>query len=136
MNKVILLGRLTKDPELRFAPGKGTAVTRFNLAVNRQFKRDEADFISCVAFNKTAETVAQYCTKGNQISLVGNIRTGSYDAQDGTKRYTTDVVIESFEFVGNNKNNDSNNDSFSDSTSSFDGFDDDMTPVDDGDMPF
>ena len=136
MNKVILLGRLTKDPELRFTAGKGTAVTRFSLAVTRQFKRDEADFINCVVFNKAAETIAQYCTKGTQISLVGNIRTGSYNAQDGIKRYTTDVVIESFEFVGSNKNNNANYDSFNGSNNSFDEFDDNMTPVDDGDMPF
>lgn len=136
MNKVILLGRLTKDPELRFTAGKGTAVTRFSLAVTRQFKRDEADFINCVVFNKAAETIAQYCTKGTQISLVGNIRTGSYDAQDGSKRYTSDVVVESFEFVGNNKNNNTNSDTNSSTNNDFSGFDDDMTPVDDGDMPF
>lgn len=136
MNKVILLGRLTKDPELKFTAGKGTAVTRFTLAVTRQFKRDEADFINCVAFNKTAEIIAQYCTKGTQVSLIGNIRTGSYDAQDGSKRYTSDVVVESFEFVGNNKNNNTNSDATSSTNHDFSGFDDDMTPVDDGDMPF
>lgn len=103
MNKVILLGRLTRDPELRFAAGSGNAVTRFSIAVTRQFKRDEADFINCVAFGKTAETIAQYLTKGGQIAITGNIRTGSYDAQDGSKRYTTDVVVESFEFVGGGK---------------------------------
>ena len=140
MNKVILLGRLTKDPELRFAAGTGNAVTR-------QFKRDEADFINCVAFGKTAETIAQYLTKGSQIAITGNIRTGSYDAQDGSKRYTTDVVVESFEFVGGGKganNTGSFNDDFGSNNSdyskpsndSFGGFDDDMTPVDDGDMPF
>lgn len=146
MNKVILLGRLTKDPELRFAAGSGNAVTRFSVAVTRQFKRDEADFINCVAFGKQAETIAQYLTKGSQIAITGNIRTGSYDAQDGSKRYTTDVVVESFEFVGGKSgnsagsfNNDfggNNSDYSKPANDPFGGFDDDMTPVDDGDMPF
>lgn len=103
MNKVILIGRLTKDPELNFAPGTGTAVCRFSMAVARPFKKDETDFINCVAFGKTGETIAQYLTKGRQLAITGNIRTGSYDAKDGTKRYTTDVVVESFEFIGQGK---------------------------------
>lgn len=132
MNKVILIGRLTRDPELRFAPNTGNAVVRFTLAVNRRKQKDkdqEADFINCVAFGKTAETIAQYLLKGNQIAVEGNIRTGSYD-KDGIKRYTTDVIIERFNFIGNNKYNNSNQ------TSNSEGFDDYMTPVDDGDMPF
>lgn len=136
MNKVILIGRLTKDPELRYAAGSGTAVTRFTIAVNRQFKKDEADFINCVAWNKTAETIAQYFTKGRPIAIVGHMQTGSYDAQDGTKRYTTDVAVESFEFIGSNgqaNNQGSNN---TDAFSEFGGFDD-VTPADDmGDCPF
>ena len=152
MNKVILIGRLTKDPELRFAAGSGTAVSRFSVAVTRPFKKDETDFINCVAFGKTAETISQYLTKGRQIAVTGSIRTGSYDAQDGTKRYTTDVAVESFEFIGSgnggardnadsfnggygNSNSDysahSNNDAFGGAS-----FNDDITPVDDGDMPF
>lgn len=136
MNKVILIGRLTKDPELRFTAGSGMAVSRFTVAVNRQFKKDETDFINCVAFGKTAETISQYLTKGRQIAVIGSIRTGSYDAQDGTKRYTTDVAVESFEFVGSNgqaNNQGSNN---TDAFSEFGGFDD-VTPADDmGDCPF
>ena len=136
MNKVVLIGRLTKDPELRYAAGSGTAVTRFTIAVNRQFKKDEADFIYCVAWNKTAETIAQYFTKGRPIAIVGHMQTGSYDAQDGTKRYTTDVAVESFEFIGSNgqaNNQGSNN---TDAFSEFGGFDD-VTPADDmGDCPF
>ena len=100
MNKVVLVGRLTKDPELRFAAGSGSAVCRFTVAVNRPFKKDETDFIGCVAFGKTAETIAQYLTKGREIAVSGSIRTGSYDAQDGTKRYTTDVAVDSFDFIG------------------------------------
>ena len=136
MNKVVLIGRLTKDPDLRYAPGSGTAVGRFTVAVNRRKKEDGADFINCVAFGKTAETISQYLTKGRQIAVIGSIRTGSYDAQDGTKRYTTDVAVESFEFVGSNgqaNNQGSNN---TDAFSEFGGFDD-VTPADDmGDCPF
>lgn len=131
MNKVALLGRLTRDPELRYTPGNGTAVCKFTLAVNRQFKKDEADFISCVSFGKSAETISQYLLKGSQIAIGGRIQTGSYDAQDGTKRYTTDVVVESFEFVGGSKGNSSNSDGFGSNN-----FDDDITPVNDEDMPF
>ena len=125
MNKVVLVGRLTKDPELRYTAGSDTAVCKFTLAVNRM-KKDEADFINCVAFNKTAETIANYLVKGRKIAIAGGIQTDSYTAQDGTKRYTTDVVVETFEFCdSSNKSNSSNN-----------SIDDDVTPVDDGDMPF
>ena len=138
MNKVILIGRLTKDPELRYAAGSGTAVCKFTLAITRQFKKDETDFIRCVAFNKAAENITQYITKGRQLAVTGSIRTGSYDAQDGTKRYTTDVMVESFEFIGSNGTN-NNNDSSNNWNVPVDnpemGFGD-MTPVDDGDMPF
>ena len=103
INKVVLLGRLTKDPELRYAAGSGTAVCRFTVAINRQFKKDETDFINCVAFGKTGETITQYFTKGSKIAITGNIRTESYDAKDGTKRYTTDVIVETFEFVESKK---------------------------------
>ncbi|MGL5330842.1 MAG: single-stranded DNA-binding protein [Peptostreptococcaceae bacterium] len=102
INKVVLIGRLTKDTELNFAANSGTAVCRFSLAVTRPFKKDETDFINCIAFGKTGETIAQYFSKGKPIALVGAIRTGSYDAKDGSKRYTTDVVVDSFEFVGGN----------------------------------
>ena len=124
MNKVVLVGRLTKDPELRYAAGSGIPTSRFTVAVNRM-KKDEADFINCVAFNKTAETIANYLVKGRKIAIAGRIQTDSYTAQDGTKRYTTDVVVETFEFCDSNKSNSSNN-----------SIDDDVTPVDDGDMPF
>ena len=132
MNKVILIGRLTKDPELRFTAGSGMAVSRFTVAVNRQLKKDETDFINCVAFGKTAETISQYLTKGRQIAVIGSIRTGSYDAQDGTKRYTTDVAVESFEFIGNNGQANTQGNSSDDAFGAYD----DITPVDDGDMPF
>lgn len=125
---------MTKDPELNFAAGTGTAVTRFTLAVTRPFKKDETDFINCIAFNKRAEAIAQYLTKGRQLAVTGSIRTGSYDAKDGTKRYTTDIVVDSFEFIGQGNNNNQGNTS----QNNFDGmnFEDEMTPDDTGDCPF
>ena len=136
MNKVVILGRLTKDPELRFAPGSGTAVSRFTVAVNRQFKKDETDFINCVAFSKTAETISQYFTKGKQIAVSGSIRTGSYDAQDGTKRYTTDIAVDSFSFIEISGENKGNNSEKPNSSNNQEGFHEDKTPVDNGDMPW
>lgn len=133
MNKVILIGRTVADPELRYAAGSGTAVCRFTLAVSRQFKKDETDFINCIAFNKPGEAIAQYLTKGRQLAVVGNIRTGSYDGQDGIKRYTTDVVVESFEFIGNSNTNNQNNDYWNMTTGNGFGVEE---PIDDGDMPF
>ena len=138
MNKVVLIGRMVADPELRFAAGSGMAISRFRVAVNRRKKEDRADFINCVSFGKTAETIAQYFTKGRQIAVTGNIRTGSYDAQDGTKRYTTDVAVESFEFVGSNGQ--ANNQGNAQESTPFDGgwdMGEDVTPADDmGDCPF
>ena len=128
MNKVVLVGRLTKDPELRYAAGSGIATSRFTVAVNRQGKKDEADFINCVAFNKPAELIAQYFVKGRQIAIAGHIQTGSYLKDDGTKVYTTDVVVETFDFIDSNISNRNNTSNSS--------MDDDITPVDDGDMPF
>lgn len=99
MNKVILVARLCGDPELKFIQGSGKAVTKFTVAVDR-FKKGEADFIRCVAFDKTAETIANYLVKGSQIALEGKIQTGSYDDKDGKKVYTTDVIVERFDFCG------------------------------------
>lgn len=141
MNKVVLIGRLTKDPELRFAAGSGTAVCRFTVAINRQFKKDETDFINCVAFGKTAETISQYLRKGRQIAVTGSIRTGSYDAKDGTKRYTTDVAVDSFEFIGSKDSGSSDSENSTQPSHNNNNYEelsynDDITPVDDGDMPF
>ena len=130
MNKVVLVGRLTKDPELRYAAGSDTAVCKFTLAVNRM-KKDEADFINCVAFNKTAETIAQYLIKGRMLGVSGSLQIGSYDAQDGSKRYTADVIVQSFTFCDS-----SNSSSDSTKQNNKDVIDDDITPVDDADMPF
>ena len=103
MNKVVLMGRLTKNPEIKYA-GKDNdmAVARYTLAVNRRYKRDgeqEADFISCVAFDRAAEFAEKYLHQGTKIAVTGRIQTGSYTNRDGQKVYTTDVVIEEQEFA-------------------------------------
>jgi len=101
MNKVVLVGRFTKDPEIRYTDG-GASIARFNLAVDRRYKQDNgptADFIGCIAFGKTAEFVEKYFKKGNRIGLTGRIQTGSYTNKDGVKVYTTDIVAEEVEFV-------------------------------------
>lgn len=135
MNKVVLIGRLTRDPELNYTAGTGTAVCKLSLAVARPFKKDETDFINCIAFGKTGETIAQYITKGRQLAVTGSIRTGSYDAKDGTKRYTTDIIVDSFEFIGNGQGNNNQNGP-SNEFNQENSFYDDMAPVDDGEMPF
>lgn len=103
MNKVSLVGRLTKDPDVRYTQGsQSVAVCRFTLAVDRKVKKSEekqADFISCVAFGKTAEFIEKYFFKGMRLGGSGRIQTGSYAKNDGTKVYTTDVVLEEVEFV-------------------------------------
>lgn len=136
MNKVVLIGRLTKDPSLKFQSNSGLAICRFTLAISRQFKKDETDFINCIAFNKQGETIAQYLTKGRQLAVTGNIRTGSYEGQDGVKRYTTDVIVESFEFIGNNNsNNQGNQGTWNQPEDTGMGFGEEV-PTDYGDMPF
>lgn len=103
MNKVILMGRLTRDPEVRYTQGgEAMAIARYTLAVDRRFKRDSentADFISCVAFGKTGEFAEKYLKKGTKIVVTGRIQTGSYTNKDGAKVYTTDVVVEEHEFA-------------------------------------
>lgn len=110
MNKVILIGRITKDPELRTTLN-GDSVTKFNIAVSRPFQDQNgergADFINCVAWRRQAENIAKYCTKGTQVAVEGRIQTGSYDAQDGSKRYTTDIICESVTFLGSKGNKNS-----------------------------
>jgi single-strand DNA-binding protein len=135
MNKVVLIGNLTKDVDLSFAAGSGTAVGRFTVAVARM-KKGESDFPNCISFGKTAETIAQYFFKGSKIAIEGHIQTGSYDAKDGTKRYTTDVIVDRFEFVGSGQGNNNNQGNASSNNFSQNSFEDEMTPVEDGDMPF
>ena len=103
MNKVILMGRLTRDPEVRYSQGmEPLAVARFSLAVNRRFKKDgepDADFINCVAFCKSGEFVERYFKKGQMVSVVGRLQVRSWDDKDGTKRWSTDVVVEETYFA-------------------------------------
>lgn len=103
MNKVILIGRLCADPEVRYSQNQNqTAVARYCLAVDRRFKREgeqTADFISCVAFGKVAEFAEKYLRQGTKIAITGRIQTGSYTNKDGQKIYTTDVVVEDQEFA-------------------------------------
>lgn len=109
MNSVQLLGRLTRDPDVRYTDG-GSTIARFSLAVDRRFKQEggeTADFINCIAFGKTAEFIEKYFFKGTKIALNGRIQTGSYTNKDGVKVYTTDVVAENVEFA-ESKNNNSN----------------------------
>ena len=111
MNSVQLIGRLTRDPEIRYTDG-GASIARFSLAVDRRFKQEngaDADFLNIVAFGKTAEFIEKYFHKGMKIALNGRIQTGSYTDKDGKKVYTTDVVAENVEFCeskGNSANND------------------------------
>ncbi|GLC90095.1 single-stranded DNA-binding protein [Lysinibacillus piscis] len=102
INRVVLVGRLTKDPELRYTPN-GVASTRFTIAVNRTFSNQqgerEADFISCVAWRKQAENLANFMRKGSLVGVEGRIQTGSYEGQDGKRVYTTDVVADSVQFL-------------------------------------
>ena len=105
MNKVILMGRLTKDPDVRYSQGdSSSAVARYTLAVDRRFSRNQdgdqnADFIGCVAFGKSAEFAEKYLHKGTKICVTGRIQTGNYTNKDGVKVYTTDVVVEDQEFA-------------------------------------
>lgn len=132
MNKVILIGRLTKDPELKFTSGNGNAVTTFTLAVERRMPNKdgvrEADFIQIVVWGKVAESSANYLSKGKLAGVSGRIQVRSYDAKDGTKRYVTEVVAEEVQFLEWGKKNENVN-------SSANNYDDPI-PVEDGETPF
>ena len=107
MNKAILMGRLTRDPDVRYSQGENPmAIARYTLAVDRRFKRDgeqSADFINCLAFGRSAEFAEKYFKQGTKIAITGRIQTGSYTNRDGQKIYTTDVVIEEQEFAESKK---------------------------------
>ena len=113
MNKVILMGRLTRDPEIRYSQGEqSTAVARYTIAVDRRFRRDgdqqTADFINCVAFGRQGEFAEKYFRKGIKIAITGRIQTGSYTNKDGQRVYTTDVVVEEQEFAESKSVSESN----------------------------
>ena len=147
MNKVFLVGRLTRDPELRYT-SSNLATMRCSIAVDRQFVREGeergADFINIVAFGNRAETMSKYLTKGSQIAIDGRIQTGSYDGTDGKKVYTTDVVIENLQFLDSKgsrniedmpTDNDIPNDTTSDSSDPFADFGAKIE-VSDSELPF
>ncbi len=162
MNNVVLIGRLTRDPELRYTAGSGNAMCRFTLAVDRGLSRDKraemeqkgqptADFIGCVAWGKTAELVANYLSKGRQMALQGRIQTSSYEDQNGNRIYRTDVVADRIEFIGSNQGsnqgmgmgnfnqgtNHNQNAGFSQNTGDDNfGLGDDAFPLNDEDIPF
>ncbi len=107
MNKVILIGRLSRDPEMR-TTGSGISVTRFTVAVSRPYNSQNGqpatDFINCVAWRRQAENIAKYCSKGSQVAVEGRIQTGSYDGTDGQRHYTTDIVADNVTFLGSRSN--------------------------------
>ncbi len=115
MNKTILMGRLTRNPEIRYSQGENsTAFARFTLAVDRRFRKEgsseqNADFISCVAFGKTAEFMERYTHQGTKLVVEGRIQTGNYINKDGNKVYTTDVVVENTEFAESKNSSSGNN---------------------------
>ncbi|NMA50703.1 MAG: single-stranded DNA-binding protein [Mollicutes bacterium] len=134
MNKVILIGRFTRDPESRMG-SNSLEVSRFSLAclndfVNKSGERD-VEFINCVAFGKTAETINKYCTKGQMISATGRIKNNSYEDKEGNKRYTTDIIVDSFEFLSS-KRSKSNEDITGDNVS----FDKDIEVTDVTEDPY
>ncbi len=149
MNKVILIGRLTRDPEVRYSQGDTPlAIARFTLAVDRRFARtaggnndQTADFISCVAFGKQGEFIEKYVQKGTKLVVEGRIQTGSYNNRDGQKVYTTEVVVEGCEFAESRGSANSGNDAYSHqehtpSGNVGDGFMNIPDSVDDDEMPF
>jgi single-strand DNA-binding protein len=142
MNKVVLIGRLTRDPELKFTAGSGVAVATFTLAVDRKFKnkegQKEADFINIVAYSKPAEIIANYMKKGRLIAVSGRIETRTYEGNDGQKKYYTDVVLEDFQFLERKEEDSSYTPRpTGGSTPDFGTQDEDFFPLDNGnDIPF
>lgn len=129
MNRVVLIGRLTKQPELRFTPGAGKAVATFTLAVNRRFKTDgqpEADFLPIVVWGKQAESAANYLTKGSQAAISGKIATRNYENKEGQRVYVTEIIADEVQFLDSKKGRQANTLNA----------DSELQPVDDGDIPF
>lgn len=151
MNNVVLIGRLVRDPELKFIPSNGRAVANFTLAVDKELPKDikadyeskgkpTADFIRITVFGKQAESCANYLTKGIMTSVIGRISTGSYTTDSGEKRYTTEVVANRVEFLewGNSGGSNKGKSNNSGSDDDFDSFEEDdiFKPDDDDDIPF
>ena len=123
MNKALIIGRLTRDPEMRTTTS-GTNSTTFTVAVSRNYTgangERETDFLNCVAWRKQAENIAKYCTKGSQVAVEGRIQTRSYDAQDGTKRYVTEIIADNVTFLGGRGSNVPSEDNYVGGSSSVD----------------
>lgn len=123
MNKVVLIGNLTKDPDFMTTP-TDVSVVRFTIAVSRRFQNAygerETDFINCVAWRNLADNITKYCHKGDKVAVAGSLQTRTYEANDGSKRYVTEIVADEVEFISTRK----------------DGSKDDMTPVEDDTLPF
>ena len=151
MNNVVLIGRLVRDPELKFIPSNGRAVANFTLAVDKELPRDikadyeskgkpTADFIRITVFGKSAENCANYLEKGIMTSVIGKISTGSYTTKSGEKRYTTEVIANKVEFIEWGKGSSGNKSSSSQNNSDddFANFEEDdiFEPTDDDDIPF
>ena len=126
MNKAILVGRLTRDPEVRYSQGQNaTAVARYTVAVDRRFKRNNeptADFIPCVVFGRSAEFAEKYFRQGMRVSVSGRIQTGSYTNKDGVKVYTTEVIVEEQEFAESRAESEANKGTYQQSAPAGDGF--------------
>lgn len=146
MNNVVLIGRLTRDPELRYIPNTGTAVSTFTLAVDKGLSREKksemelknqptADFINIVVWGKVAENCANFLTKGKLVGVSGRIQTRNYEAKDGTKRYITEVVANSVEFLEWGDNTNKPNTHLNDDDDFFNGIDG-FHPADNDDIPF
>ncbi len=141
MNKVILMGRLTRDPEVRYSQGdNATAIAKFALAVNRKTKRENetsADYINCISFGRSAEFAEKYFRKGTKIVILGRIQTGSYTNRDGQKVYTTDIVIEEQDFAESKSASQQNNSGSTHNTSNnWQTNTDVFTNTDDEGLPF
>lgn len=143
MNKVILMGRLTRDPEVRYTSTNNTLVATFSLAVNRRFARQgeerQADFINIVAWDKTGEFCSKYFKKGMQVGVIGRIQTRNYDDKDGKKVYVTEVIAEETYFADSRREGEANGGNpFSGVDAPFNATDSqsDFTPVTDDDLPF
>ena len=122
MNTVHLIGIMVKDHDLKYASGKDMGISRFTIAVGRR-KKGETDFSNCVSFGKQAEVIAQYFQKGDKIAVVGHIQTGSYD-KDGKKVYTTDIIVDAFDFVNSKGSSNNSNEDYT------------FVPNTDNDLPF
>lgn len=128
MNNITIVGRLGKDPETTFSKD-GKAICKFSVGVTRKFNKEVTDWFNCASFGKTAELIQQYFKKGNQIALQGEIQFGDYTDKDGVKRYTTTLVVNTFDFIAGNGNN-TNGGNQETATTEF------SEPVYDADMPF